>query len=665
VTTPWNSAAGIDIDGDYGQHVIGATVHGDVVQVQVSYVRTRPSMFLSAAEVAARMDCYVPARNHKDIVRELTANRMVVIAGPNGSGRETTAIAAIRQLRPDIAFRRFSLDDEDVEEIWSQGPCGYLVQARSQGLDRLSRCAEIVRSRDSYLAVIAEQPLWPDTGLIAVAHLEHPAPDLVYRSWVVALGADEWANWAQAESVLADALPADARRLAALAARAAQKDGELAELQAEALKAYQGWDDELHAWFTGHRAPHERALLAAAATVPTAGEAYVYDAAAALARQLEIDVNGRGLAWCPVADLRALLGAKPADGPDVVFGRTGYAASVLPHTLSDYPLARRDIIAWLAGLPAGVAAPYGVGDRVAEVFADLAAEHGTAADITLAARGWSEAGEADLAFIALSRTCLHPRAGGQVRRTLYKWSREARTGQTLKLVIARVCEPLGQSYPLIALTRLKYLATHGNGQVRGEVLVTVRALLAQHRAEVQDAVLEWCAPAPGGRLSNAGRRRRRAVGAQMFLELAGQTTPVGWPELLDGAHVLDGGSCVIGWKAVLDLRGQPVPTPDIERALRLWLDAALRGAVIGARIGGVVVAAARSMDERGGYWPGAAQHGQTSADFVIGVVERWSALSLADPARWAVEESIVIPLERHWWRRIIKLARIRLRSRRR
>jgi hypothetical protein len=670
MTATWIPAARIDIDGPYSQNVIGTQVSGDVVQNQNTFVRGQPPMHLSMGEVADRMACYVLTRNHKAIVRELHTNRAVVIAGRRGSGRETTAIAAIRQLRPDIQFRRFSLEDEDTEEIRMGRACGYLVHAEDGGLTRLGRCAEVVRAHDGYLAVIAEREIWVAPELINNIQLEHPDPFQVYQSHVTFRGLDGWASWEKAADLLNAALPADARRLADLVTQVGRRQAsDVTTQRAEVVHAFLGWDEELRDWFSAHSEPHERALLVAAATVPSAApEAYVYDAASLLAHRLEIDINGRGLAWCPVTGLRTLLGANRTDGP-IVFGRAEYARSVLRHALTDYPLARADMLAWLAALPTGEAASYGVANPVAETFADLAAEHGTAEDITKAARGWGDADHADLAFIALSRTCLHPRVGARIRRILYEWSRTVGTRQTLKLTIARVCEPLGQTYPSIALTRLKHLATHSNTQLVGEVIVTAQALAAQgHHEEVLRAALDWCAQINRENLSDQARQRRRRAGARLFLELARSMAPAGLPQILDGQRAADPASCMPGWRAILDFRTEPgLPVQEIEGVLGRWLDATVRFAHIRQRICAVFIAAATPplipSSKVNGLTP--PQFDSNAARFMIDVVQRWAALDPDDTGRGEIEEYIVIPLTRPWWLRLIKTLYMGVRGRRR
>ena len=518
-TPPYINA---EIRGDANQNAVGNTVTGDLVQTANTYVRRTPSMYLGAGEIADRVACYAPARNHDLITKTLEVNQAIVLTGPSGSGRETTAIAAIRQLQPDISIRRFFLEDEDIEEIRVRNACGYVLHATDGGMERLARCADAVREAGGYLAMVADHGAehHPEFMFLSVRAVEPAHPVEVYRARVNHLHLVDWLYWDQVSVLLEHGRPADGRRLADIVSKVDEKRGDLANRQAEAMNAYRGWHDELLAWFGDHREPSDRALLVAASTLsPGANETLVYSAAASLAQRLEIEINGGGLAWCPLTGLPNLLMAERQAGL-VMFRRHGYADSALAHTLADYPLARADLLDWLADLPTDGTIQGGHQNLLAQKFADRAAEHDAAILITATARRWGEENRADLAFIALWRPSLHPRVGGRVRRALYEWSREARTPQTLKLTIARVCEPLGQAYPSIALTRLKHLATYGNPQVRDEVLAAAQSLAGSgHHAEVLRAALAWCAETNDEVLSGRARARRRRAGAGLFLGL--------------------------------------------------------------------------------------------------------------------------------------------------
>lgn len=667
MTAPWVTVSNIDVDADSGQVVVGATVNGDLVQSMTTFVRGRPPMYLSTAEVSDRLACYVPAHNHDLVAKELRLNFAVGLVGPPGSGRETTAIAAMHQLRSAIPIRRFSLEDEDSEEIDAARACGYIIHAVDRGLARLGRCIEAVRASGGYLAVVAERAMPQSAAeFLSWITVESPNPVRVYRRWVGRRGLAEWADWEQAGTLLGSALPADARRLADLAAEASRRGGDIMARQTEAAQAYSGWTEELQGWFREHPEPHQRVLLVAAATLPMgADEAYIYAAASSLAQRLQIDINGGGLAWCPVTGLRALLQVEQ-EGSRIVFHRIGYAESALRHALADYPLARPDLLAWLADLPTGYAAECGMGDKVAQTFADLAAEHGEDEYIIRAGCTWGRDGLADLAFIVLSRTCLDPRVGVRVRRALYDWSRAANTPQTLKLVIARVCQPLGQTYTSVALTRLKHLATYSDKQVAGEVIAAARTLAGEgHFEDVLAAALSWCAQASQESLTDRARQRRRKVGAMLFLDLAKPVTPSGLPEILNRGRATDPASCVPGWRAVLDFHATPGLWKDaIEQVLVRWLDAALRHDHMRAPISAVLISAATPpVSFCTASWDVLRKPAPAIAVLMIDIVRRWAATDTTDVMRAEIKDQIIIPLTRPWWLRLPKVIGAMLRTR--
>ena len=102
MTNAWVRVSDVDVGEDSGQVVVGAVVNGDLVQNMTTFVRGQPPMYLSSAEVSDRVACYVPARNHDLVVKELRLNQAIGLVGSPGSGRQTTAIAAMHQLRPAI-----------------------------------------------------------------------------------------------------------------------------------------------------------------------------------------------------------------------------------------------------------------------------------------------------------------------------------------------------------------------------------------------------------------------------------------------------------------------------------------------------------------------------------------------------------------------------------
>ena len=325
MTAPaWTSTFGdVGIQGDSTQNVIGTTVNGVLIQKTNTFVRGRPSMYLGSETVADLLDGYVRAGNHDLIVSALQTDHAVVLTGPRGCGRETTAIAAIRQLNPGIRLRRFSLEDEDTEEIRTED-AGHLVHAADGGLSRLESCVEAVRAAGGYLVVIADAGGPPVSAFLRSIPVEPPDPLKVYRHRMNRRGLTDGWHWDVAPTLLEGASPGDARRLADITERIARRGGGGLAQRAEVINAYRRWEDQLRGWFTAHGRPDERALLVAAAALSPAEDADVYTVASSLARRLDIRMNGAGLVWCPASGLRELLEVG-AEEERIVFRRYGFA----------------------------------------------------------------------------------------------------------------------------------------------------------------------------------------------------------------------------------------------------------------------------------------------------------------------------------------------------
>ncbi|GAA4236137.1 hypothetical protein GCM10022254_45050 [Actinomadura meridiana] len=577
------------INGDGTQNVFGNTVDRDLVFNQFNYVRERRAMRLPEGEIVERLAEYVPAFNHGQIVERLRLDHAVALCGRPGAGVAMTAIAALREVRPGLEIRRFTAGEDDAAEIGPSDAVGYLVRARDEEASRLRSCAEVMRASGGYLLVVGAEndyrPEWSD--FLPPLRVLAPVADAVYRRRLACrgLGDTGWPDWPGAAELLKDSPPGEGRRLADIVRVVEREGGD----EDDVVRAYRGWKDQLRHWFADHEEPRDRTLMIAAATISPADETSVYGAALSLARQLDVTVPGAGLAWCPSTGLSELIGTD-ADEGRVVFRRHGYAESVLHFVWRDYPLARTDLLTWLSALPVddGVNLNTPLRRRVARVFAELAAEQGESGRILGTARAWADRDQADLAYVVLAGTCLHPVVGGRVRKGLYHWSRERGTPQTLKLTIVRVSQLLGVTYPSVALTRLKHLATFGNRQVCDEVEDAAFDLAQVHEGEVVQAALGWCESA--ARMSS-GRDGARLAGVALnvLLRLANRPDASGPPvvgAVLRGVELLaarGGAFGVLGLGAAQNLavRYRTV----VVRTALVWADDAPTHPASRARLG--------------------------------------------------------------------------------
>jgi hypothetical protein len=121
-------------------------------------------------------------------------------------------------------------------------------------------------------------------------------------------------------------------------------------------------------------------------------------------------------------------------------------------------------------------------------------------------------------------------------------------------------------------------------------------------------------------------------------------------------------ACLRGWQAAIDAHTIPgAGIAHVERVLRLWLDTALGHVAVRRQITALLVEVATGPRSSDSSRAASAMPVPAVTDFMIGAVERWSALGPADAARLDVEEAIVIAATRSWWPRLLKIIRLKLR----
>ncbi|WP_461144995.1 hypothetical protein [Salinifilum aidingensis] len=167
------------------------------------------------------------------------------------------------------------------------------------------------------------------------------------------------------------------------------------------------------------------------------------------------------------------------------FRFSDFGAQVLRHFWREHPDIRPRMLDWIRQLP----------DRIRDLernelenlvdrVADLSGEGGGGIPVKLA-REWamtkagkdsggtetsnttSDRSRRSIAVRLLTTTAMDPTLGRDVRQKLWEWSRGE--SADLQLMTAEVCAGIGQSFPRVALTRLKHLANTENRTVRKSV----------------------------------------------------------------------------------------------------------------------------------------------------------------------------------------------------
>lgn len=199
------------------------------------------------------------------------------------------------------------------------------------------------------------------------------------------------------------------------------------------------------------------------------------------------------------------------------FRISNFGAQVLRHFWREHPDIRARMLEWIRQLP----------DRVRDLerhelenlvdrVADLSSEGGVGIPVTLA-REWalvktgeksggteisnraSDRSRRSIAVRLLTTTAMDPTLGRDVREKLWEWSRSE--SADLQLMTAEVCAGIGQSFPRVALTRLKHLANAENGTVRESVHNAVHQIgIELDGSQFLRYLSEWFDGASPGRL---------------------------------------------------------------------------------------------------------------------------------------------------------------------
>ncbi|WP_026152446.1 hypothetical protein [Actinopolyspora halophila] len=263
-------------------------------------------------------------------------------------------------------------------------------------------------------------------------------------------------------------------------------------------------DSESHVWTSTLRQEIERrqqegnfdwlGLLLAAAALEGATAQHIVDASGQLLRCNELDVEQPVplLRPSPITKLFELT--EEYFDPDALqFPSPGFGPHVLRHFWSDHPDLHEPMLTWLGGLPHKIRdLNSSEMERVADRVAELAEEGGASIALRIA-RTWGRTSlekdpkkappstvqvgryQRSLAVRLLTNTAMHSALGREVRQRLLAWSRD-RTNIDLQLLTAEVCAGIGQSFPRIALTRLKHLANSEDDRARTAVLDAVRRI---------------------------------------------------------------------------------------------------------------------------------------------------------------------------------------------
>lgn len=527
----------------------------------------------------------VPTRSVGEAVDALKFGNAVVLTGQRGTGRLTTAVAAITEL--DATPHRIFLDPEDARrELPANKGEGYIVDIDEQTIQEIAAIGELIpryvrqlAAIGSHLVVRTTADVWtmlaPRISMRSVP-VASPAPIAVFSSHLNHAG--DWAQRSEVVAVLEGATPADAARLAAFtnAAITAKSSDPISE----ATSAYRNWSDELATWFSTHDDVYLRALLLSAASLEPAPAATVFGAADQLIRLVNYERDpGGGLAGSGTSQLITNIEAKITDGI-ITLPRPAYSTSVLDYVWTDRLDLRSDLKLWLVELPTDPA-----GARAGYTLIDIAIRHSDSTLITDAAGTWAkEPKTRELAADALTEAGVSATIGSSIRQAMYRWAAKSTTAESLKLTIADVCGgPLGKNFPRNAMTRLRHLARNGDTDVQSRVTMALRSLAGEPhlRASTLREVIRW----------TGETEPLRSVGIRAFLVLT--ATDDGLPAEL----LADRGRSELladGWHAAVHHARDAARSGYLE-----WLEAAAQEVIPHDAVTTVLASSCRSSQDIG------------------------------------------------------------------
>lgn len=577
--------APVTIMGNTGAMAAGNQVGGDLIQDVDIDVRVFPTMVVRALlesrllderSIRRHLTGYVEPPHLERASSVLEEEHAVILYGPEGSGRRTTALDLL--FRRGLPIHALTLDQGDDRcDLHEERRLGYLVELRdatSETCATLLNWVEQARARDSRLVVMATpesvRHLPRELREIAISQALPDPFEVLERKIAARLPGEDAAWWRarpEFRDLLADAVPGDVARLVDLIEAAGEHGRRTPD---EVRQAYRNWTELLDTKFP-EIGIGDRILLVTLAFLQPAPARLIFEAADRLRERLSVKPDsGKGLAL-GVKQVAEKVEAQAEDGV-LFFGRPAFAESVLDHVWREYPQATGDLLDWAIELGRTFSEESLISERLINALAHVAIQHADASVVRSTVEGWKDVPALrKVAAQLLAIAAESPRLGQPVRRWLYRWAYSPGTPTGQLLVTAEACARYGVAYPRNALTRLRHLAGRDDAKVADAVIQAVVELArrSELRNQVISEVTDW---------AGHSEPARRRTGCRAFLRLAGLRE-----EAKDPFSVLL--PYVGRWRRSLLGRGfraamiHPDTTAETQRVVAEWLDAAHTGTV--------------------------------------------------------------------------------------
>ncbi|WP_247708322.1 hypothetical protein [Streptomyces sp. C3-3] len=370
----------------------------------------------------------------------------------------------------------------------------------------------------------------------------------------------------------------------------ADTEAAIAKQVADVAAARDNWEDDLHEWHEkSGRTSFQRNFLVTAAVLRGAPVGHIYAKAADLSKLLEgdgVEVTGQKAPGV-ISMTRAIHADRTKEGV-LSFQRPHWDDAALEYFWTDRPLARVPFLQWLAEAPldepkvamesVGLDDRRALAERVGDFAVRWAVRHRRQEPLEEIVKAWhkhSKKGLWPLATALLDEAAIHPASAPYIHTMLMAWA-SRKADVALPLAVVSVCAgKFGRTHTGKALRRLRNAAEHP--EVADALQGAVRTLWADTsvRSLLFKDIVDWC----------GNDKIKDTVGRQTFAALATIAGPdsLGIPLILDNPDYGDeegfqpsSEGLVQGWRTLLKEGPGPTGTRQVDAAVFLWLDAALR-----------------------------------------------------------------------------------------
>ncbi|MDX2546163.1 hypothetical protein ACOT81_27435 [Streptomyces sp. WI04-05B] len=533
------------MEAEASDHAVVTQVAGDYEEHHHTYVRGweyLSDVGVSEEEITLVEEMYVHETRNGGVgqptVRAVNAfkrpagqRNIVILVGPAGTGRRTTALRVLRDVGvagKDIRSLVLDWDRPRAAQIPRTPGHGFILDLsvyRSLPKDFYQGLADYQREAADggvYLVVLAAPKAWSPGSLVTVPSIECAGPpaDKVLEAHVHRMASDREKWLGDLKGLLGEATsPEDAVRLARIVANPD------IENTSAAKDEFLNWNTYLLNWFETHNSSEQlrdRALLIAAALLEGLPAAVVMNAADRLFQRVKGSLPvGGALAGLDLDKRLEAIGASRVGDDRISLSDERHAlhGAVLAHVWQQRPQLRRVLLDWASDLssPGGIAVKYL--EHIAESVTRLAAgpSGGTVLQIVTKWTATDSKTHRQFAVGVLESMAVHPVIGAAVRKCLYDWAGQKKISEALAQAIAKVCAgALGREYPRVALTRLRLLASRDDRLGVGAVAEAVRVLAGdpRRRVLVLGEIVEW---------AQSEDPAMRQAGATAFLALTDLT----------------------------------------------------------------------------------------------------------------------------------------------